>query len=753
LITGAAHAPHRDRRSGAGLALFASAVLTSASLLFLVQPMLGKQLLPLFGGAAAVWTTCLVFFQAALLLGYLLAHLLSGRPPRHQALAFVLLLAAGLTLLPIDVSAEHAPPGDGDPTRHLLFVLVLRVGLPFVALAATGTLLQSWWSRAGGRGSGDPYFLYAASNLGSLAALLSYPWLVEPLVGLRAQGRAWTGGYLLLLTLAAAAAWLLVSRAGPTDAAPAAEPLPWRRRLRWVACSFVPSSLMMGVTLFLTTDVAPVPLLWVVPLGLYLLAFVLAFARLPRLARELARAAVPAALLLLYFMYSEIVYPTRAAIALHLVVLFLVSLAYLWRLAEDRPSPRRLTEFYLLLSVGGVLGGVFNGLAAPLLFQTSAEYGLVLVAATALLPVLLAPPSAAPLWPRGERRVAELALAIAVGLLAAFMVGAWPLSALDLARPAAWVGFPRWRLTTVLTYAGPVAACALLHAFGRRLAFGLAVASFAAVCAYDNARASAAIYRDRSFYSVLAVKDDPRSGCRTLWSGTTPHGRQSLDTARRTEPLQFYHRDTPVGQVFAALKARGRTRQVGIVGLGTGALAAYGAPGESLSFYEIDPAVAAIARNRELFTYLSDSPADLRIVLGDARLRLEEEPAGRFDLLVIDAFSSDAVPVHLLTREALAVFMDALAPHGVLAYHVSNRHLFLAPVVATLSREAGLQAREQLWSGEDGCSSFSTHWVVVARTPAHLGPLATDPAWTEAGVPRGARSWTDDYSSLLAVWR
>jgi predicted O-methyltransferase YrrM len=400
-----------------------------------------------------------------------------------------------------------------------------------------------------------------------------------------------------------------------------------------------------------------------------------------------------------------------------------------------------------------VLGGVFNGLVAPALFRTTAEYPLVLVLATACLPLVLARGAQRPRWPAGERRVSELALAAAAALLAAWMVGAWPLRALDLTRPAEWVGFPRWRLTTVLTYAAPVLACAALYALRRRLAFGLAVAGFAAVCAVDNARTSPALLRDRSFYSALAVRDDGRSGCRTLWSGTTPHGRQALAEERRRVPQQFYHPASPIGQVFEALAALGRSRRIGVVGLGTGALAAYGGESASLTFYELDPAVAAIAADPELFRYLSDARAEVRIVLGDARLRLAQETAVRFDLLVVDAFSSDAIPVHLLTREALAVYLGRLAPHGVVAYHVSNRHLVLAPVVGRLAREARLVAREQLWAGEDDCGSLSTRWVVVAREAADLGRLAAEPAWTEVRVPAGARPWTDDYSSLLSVWR
>jgi SAM-dependent methyltransferase len=747
--------PRRWEGEGVALVLFGSAVFVSATLLFLVQPMVGKLLLPLFGGAAAVWTTCLVFFQAALLVGYLLSHLVARRlAPRQQAAAHFGLLTVALLLLPIRIPAEAGAGAEANPAGRLLLLLALRVGLPFVALAATGTLLQSWWSRSGGRGSSDPYFLYAASNLGSLTALLAYPSLVEPRVGLSAQGRLWTAGYLLLLALVAAAGGIFLRRAlAPAAVSSPAGPLPARRCVAWVACAFVPSSLMMGVTLFLTTDIAPVPLLWVAPLALYLLAFVLAFARVPRFARRLAGAALPVALLLLYFTFSEIVYPTLVAIGLHLLALFLISLAYLLRLAEDRPEPARLTSFYLLLSVGGVLGGAFNGLLAPVLFRTTAEYGLMLVLATALLPLVLPAPDPDTWWPRGERRISELALAGAAALLAAWMVGAWPLGTLDLTRPAEWLGFPRWRLTTILTYAVPILGCAALLALRRRLAFGLAVAGFAGVCAVDNVRTNPAVLRDRSFYSVLAVRDVERTGCRTLWSGTTPHGRQFTAPEKQGVPLQFYHPDTPVGQVFAALRALGRGGEVGVVGLGTGALAAYAHAGERLTFYEIDPAVAAIARNSELFTYLKDARGEVRVILGDARLRLAEEPQGRFDLLVIDAFSSDAIPVHLLTREAMAVFLDKLSPHGVLAYHVSNRHLLLAPVVGRLASEAGHEAREQLWSGEDGCSSFSTRWVAVARRPEDLGVLAIDTAWERIVLPEGARPWTDDYSSLLAVWR
>jgi hypothetical protein len=728
--------------------LFAVTIFTSAALLFLVQPMVAKMLLPLFGGAPAVWTTCLLFYQTVLLLGYLYADAVNRRVTQErQVLIHSALLLGALALLPIELTRGAAPAASASPTADLLVRLTLAVGLPFFALSGTGTLLQGWFSRSGHRAGRDPYFLYAASNLGSMAALLSYPSLLEPRVGLLGQSDYWTAGFITLVVLSAACG-LLTFHARPAVVAGEASP---RQRLVWIGLAFVPSTLMMGVTLYLTIDIAPVPLLWVLPLSLYLLAFILAFARLPRVVSAFSYLALPAALLLMYFLFSEIHYPNWVEISLHLLTLLLLSTAYLGKLAALRPPAARLTEFYFWISLGGVLGGVFNALLAPFVFKTVAEYPMVLVGAALLLPGLLKKKKQAPRL-AGDRLLSELALALAVAFMTAWLVGAWPLRSIDLSPIGNLIDFPRWRITTVLTYALPVLASTGFLLLGRRLAFAGSLAAFAAICAYDNELERKVVLRERSFFSVLAVEDDTEGDCRHLMNGTTPHGRQRLALESRGEPLFFYHRDSPIGDVFGEFHGPTRKADVAVVGLGAGTLAAYGEPGQRMTFYEIDPAVARIAINPDLFTYLKDSAATVDIVLGDARLKLAEAKAHRFGLLVIDAFSSDAIPVHLLTREALDLYLEKLAPDGLLAFHVSNRYLQLTPIVGRLAREAGLTMREQLWIGRDGCGPVSTRWVLLAREEDHLGKLRTSEYWKPIHLPPETPLWTDDYSNLLTTF-
>lgn len=737
-------------------ALFSLTVFASAGLLFLVQPMVGRMMLPLFGGAAAVWNTCLVFYQAALLLGYLYAHASSRRLTlRQQWLGHGVLLLLVLLLLPIHVSAR-APSGESGPILAVLWRLATTVGAPFVALSATGTLLQSWFSRTGHRQSGDPYFLYAASNLGSMLALLGYPILVEPRLGLAGQSRVWSWGFGLLVALTLACGRVAALSGGAAAVAEVIErsaaPVRWQR-LAWIGVAFVPSSLMMGVTLFLTTDIAPVPLLWIIPLSLYLLAFSLAFARLPaRLVEAAGLLAGPVVMTLLFFLLSEMRYPTWAAFLLHLGALFLVCLTYLGKLAATRPGPERLTEFYLWISLGGVLGGVFNALVAPLLFKTTAEYLLMLIVAVALMrSVRLSAEDPAKTRSKGAV-LAEVAVAVGIGILTRWLVTVpAPLSRIDLTALGSLIGFPRWRVTTLLTYLLPMGLCFLCYALRRTTAFALALAAVALVCTYDNEADKRIVLRHRSFYGVLTVTDDAEGDCRHLLSGRTPHGRQFLDAASRSTPLAFYLERGPVGDIFREFAGPKRKDQVAVVGLGTGTLASYGEPGQRMTFYEIDPAVAQIAEQARLFTYLSDSRAAVDVVLGDARLKLAEAPPRRYGLMLIDAFSSDAIPVHLLTREALALYLDKLAPDGVIAIHISNRYLDLAGLAGRLAADAGLAIRIQTWRGGDGCAPLMTRWVILARDERHLGELASGPGWEQVAIPAGTPLWTDDYSNLVAL--
>jgi spermidine synthase len=708
-------------RSGTGtLALFAGAIFLSAALVFAVQPMVAKMLLPAFGGAPAVWAVSLVFFQAVLLAGYAFAHLsLRVAGVRRQPLLQLGLLLVPLATLPIAISASFAPGGGGDPHLHLLWALAVTAGLPFFVVTTTSPVLQRWFSAVGHATSADPYFLYAAGNAGSLLALLAYPTLIEPHFTLSQQARLWTLGYSVFVVLAALSAWRVLAAA--PEHAPAAHvaapPLSASTRLRWVAMAALPSSLMVGTTTYLTTNVAAVPLLWVIPLGLYLLSFVIAFGRRQRVSvRTLSAGVVVSSLAVVASTLPVVELPIWAVTAIHGTNLFLVALLVHRRLALVRPSADRLTEFYLLLSLGGVCGGAFNALVAPAIFTTTAEYPIAIVLALFLRP---GPRRARP----GTgllRRQADLLLPFA------FLV-----AVLVAVKELPWAAVP--------LLLGAVAALGLFAP--RPVRFALGVGAMLLITAVPQP----ALHSERTFFGVLRVVEDGDK--HVFVHGTTVHGVQSFRADRRREPLSYYTRGGPLGQLFAAMDAR--PRDVAAIGLGSGAAAAYGRDGDRFTFYEIDPAVVRIASDPRWFTYLRDSKADVRVVVGDGRLEIAHAPAGAYDLIVLDAFSSDAVPVHLLTREALELYLRKLAADGVIVFHVSNDFLDLEPVVAGVARSLGLTGRWQhhlVTRSAARAGEASSIWIVVARDTGALRKLATDRRWQPL-TPGPV--WTDESSNIL----
>jgi hypothetical protein len=634
--------------------LFTITLFVSAALLFSVQPLIAKMLLPLLGGSPAVWNTCMVFFQSLLLAGYLYAHAATTwLGPRRQAPLHVGLLLLPVVVLPLAVSPGWLPPADANPIPWLLALLLVSVGLPFFMVATSAPLLQKWFARTGHPGGRDPYFLYAASNLGSLLALLSYPLLLEPYLRLAEQSWLWSSAYGLLVLLTTACAvvvWRAPARApggeGPqTTAEPGGAGPPERlapgRRLRWVALAFVPSSLMLGVTTHLSTDIAALPLLWVLPLALYLLSFILVFARRPPLPRRLAERAFPMAVVLsaLFFCLealNPLWVPLYLDIPLHLLTFFVVAVGCHGELAGDRPPERHLTEFYLWMASGGVLGGLFNALIAPVVFDRVVEYPLALVLAALLQPRAGAPAE------RPLSRWLDLALPLGLAALAAVLFAS--LSAFRFSSTAPSNVLAGLFLLLCYTFEG------------RPIRFALGVGGVLLASALSPGHSGQTLYRERSFFGVLRVAHDPTGQYRQLIHGTTLHGQQSLDPARRDEPLTYYHRTGPAGQVLEVFQQRPAKPSVGVVGLGAGSLACYARAEQDWTFYEIDPSVERIARDPRFFTYLQDCRAGgLRVVLGDARLRLREEPDRRHGLIILDAFSSDAIPIHLLTREALGL--------------------------------------------------------------------------------------------------
>lgn len=721
---------------------FAATLFISAGLMFLVEPMVAKMVLPRLGGSPAVWSTCVVFFQATLLLGYGYAHALTRLLPRSAQIlvhAAVLLLAA--LALPLDLGAGAPLPGDS-PSLWLLIRLVLVAGPPVFAISATAPLLQSWFAWLDHEAAGDPYFLYACSNVGSLLALLAYPLLVEPALPLDRQAWLWScGSGALALGIALCAGAIVCDGRRGIEVLPrdALAPGRLRERLTWIALAFVPSSLLLGVTTHITMDIAAVPLLWVVPLMLYLLTFILTFARRPPLRQPtmawlMSRSLIPLALF--WTPGGELVTPVWVLLALNLGCLFAVGMVCHGELARQRPPTARLTEFYFLLSVGGVLGGVFNALVAPLIFPGLWEYPLVLVAACLMKPTT----------PEDARRGQTWDILLPLALLGLVL----------LARSVLTTGSEGGHIPLLMaTFGYFVPGVALLHFSPRRWRFALGVAAYMLATAATGQGHT--IATARSFFGIyrVSIEGDSHAPFLKLMNGTTMHGVRSLVPGEERLPMAYYSHEGPFGRFFAAL-APESVRHVAVVGLGTGGLACYARPSQDWTFYEIDPLVERIARDPRYFQFLANCGNQPRVVLGDARLTIADTPDGTYDVLILDAFSSDSIPMHLLTREALALYLHKLAPGGHLLFHISSRTLDLIPVVRALAADAGVPARIGFDLPPPGTPIWRRCPVLVVALAGRDGDLSgLDPAdgWTEL-PPAGAPSpWTDQRSDLLGAIR
>jgi SAM-dependent methyltransferase len=729
--------------------LFATTLFLTSGLLFAVEPLVAKGLLPALGGGAVVWTTSVAFFQVALVVGYLYAHLLAARlPARAGAALHVVVLAAVAWLLPLGPLGGWTPP-PGHQALWLFARLTVTIGPPFVLLAATAPLLQAWIASTRHGHARDPYFLYAASNTGSLVALCAYPLVIEPLVGLARQRHLWSGGVALAVAFVGACATSVRQlspsglRAPPPPAQPPGDDVGlqrprWSERGRWLALAMVPSSLLLSVTTYVITDILALPLLWVIPLALYLATFILAFSR-----RQLlpARRMLWLQPLLLVPLAAEMFVTTAGGalvlIPAHLATFFVTALCCHQTLAASRPNAARSTEFYLWIAVGGALGGLFNVFLAPALFRSVVEYPLGFVAAA-----LLRPSPAPSVDGRGAQR---RDLALPVGLAALLTGGIWALG-----RASAHLG-PRSE-SVALALLLAAAGCAVYSFRGRPRRFGLGLAAMMASGAFYVQGAAHIVLEARSFYAVHNVVRVGPSMLKLI-NGNTVHGAQDLAPDRRGEPLTYYSRGGPIGDVMKALSGRPQRRRVGLVGLGVGTLAAYAAPGERWTYFEIDPAIVDIARDRGLFSYLADTRGQVDIVLGDGRLSLAGVPDGTFGLLVLDAFSSDAVPAHLLTREALALYARKLAPGGLLAFHLSNQYLSLVPVVAGAAAGEGLIGIRRFGgvsAAEIDGGICASAWVVLARAARDLEVLGHDARWSP--LPREGQGWTDDASSLWSAF-
>jgi hypothetical protein len=670
--------------------LYAATIFVSAFLLFLVQPVIAKQILPWFGGSAAVWTTCLVFFQFLLLFGYAYSDWTTRHlRPRSQVRLHAALLLISLISLPIIPDVVWKPAGHEDPVTQILGLLAVTIGLPYFLLSTTGPLVQAWFARS--FPTGTVYRLFALSNFASLAALVVYPPLIEPWTPTRTQSIAWSAGYVVFVALSAAAGFFSLRSAVQADGTPRVQaeepsvPPPTARHYTlWLLLSAMGSYMLLAVTNHITQNVASVPFLWILPLILYLLTFILCFEGRGWYQRRFFLG--PLAVILVAMAWGlnagGDIMDVTDAVPLYCAGLFVCCMFYHGELASLKPSPRYLTRFYLMVSLGGALGGLFVGVVAPLVFATYYEFGIALVV---------------------------------TGLLAMHLL--WPL--------------PKWMPATAL---GVSLVCGFyFYQYIDELTRGTSVMM-------------------RNFYGTLRVKDvgqpDDPNAVRRLMHGVIMHGEQYQEPNLRRQPTSYYGPDSGIG--LAIRHYHDRPLRLGVVGLGTGTLAAWGKPGDVFKFYELDPQVLAVAQSE--FTYLRDSRATIETALGDARLNLEREPRQRFDILVIDAFSSDSIPVHLITREALAVYLKHMQPDGIIAFHVTNRYLDLPPVVKMVADANGIASVLVEHDPDESDERYSrTDWTLVTRDRSFLQSTALQRAQSEVEVPPRLSLWTDDFNNLLRI--
>jgi hypothetical protein len=731
------------------LATFTGTLFLSALLLFAVQPLFAKMVLPRLGGSPGVWSVAMVFFQGALLAGYAYAHLLIARlSPRHGALVHLGVMAAVLILaLPIGVASGFGRPPSEGQALWLLGLFAASIGLPFFAVAANAPLLQAWFARSGHPHRDDPYFLYGASNVGSLLALISYPLLIEPLATLTQQARLWTWGFGLLIGAVALSASFVVRRGTsvPVEAGAVspAEQIGWGRRAAWTAYAFVPSALLVAVTAHISTDVAAAPLFWVVPLALFLVTFIITFQRKPVLRHALMLRLQPIMVgLPAISSLGGLRFDWPMAITLHLIGFFSIAMVCHGELVRRRPAAAQLTEFYLCMSLGGVLGGLFAGLVAPVIFSTVIEYPLLIVAGLLCRPGLWDAPNRRRQWLEAAVILTVAALAVIPGLAFGWMP------------PESTALYYRWGLAAL-------AGLIMLQSNHPARLASLVVLAMAISGTYSVSMRP--LETVRSFFGVHKIVETPDREFHLLMHGTTAHGavRVRSPDGRPVEgpprPTTYYHADGAIAQpILAARQARGgKLDKVAIIGVGTGSLACFKQPGETWTFYDIDVDVVAIARDPGKFRFVSTCAPDAAFVIGDARLTVADAPDGSFDVIVVDAFTSDAIPVHLLTREAVALYTRKLAQGGVVVIHVSNRNMELASVVAAVAADDGLVAwTRDRFERDRPDLEIDPHVVVLARRHDDLGPLRTTSDWESLPTERAVKAWTDDYADIVsAIWR
>jgi hypothetical protein len=726
--------------------LYSLTILFSSILLFLIQPLVSKMILPLFGGTPSVWTSCMLFFQVVLLAGYGYAHFLANRFSLKIQMWFhgCLLVLAGLSL-PFQFSEKLMASfsWQSNPVFLLLWILLLGAGFPFFVLSAGSPIIQKWFSRTTHVSAGDPYFLFAASNAGSLLAILSYPLFVEPAISLENQSRLWAWGYavlVILFGLMGGATWFFRNRAQvkkkpEARASDSTTRLTVKRRAIWIVLAFIPSSLMLGVTTHLTTDIASVPLLWVIPLAIYLLSFILVYSRKNLIPLSLVTAVFPVTVVVTVFMMlTEIEKPVWLVFLVYLLFFFMAAMACHGRLSRDRPDSSHLTSYYVYISIGGALGGIFNAILSPLIFNKVTELPLVLVLACLMFSGRS----------RGKWRPGDFLYPAAIGIFTAILAAFLPRLTLE-----------PYQLWMFVIFGLPLIGG---YALARRpVGFGLAIGAILLGSIFYPDIYGRVIHSERNFFGHIRINYDKTGPYHRLFYGTTQHGLQFTLPGRRQEALAYYHRSGPFGDIFEAFRAGAASDSVGVIGLGIGSMLSYSSPGQKWTFYEIDPAVIRIARDTRFFTHVADAGAGrVTIVTGDARLMIRKVPNREYGLLIVDAFNSDAIPVHLITREAFTLYLSKLSHRGLLAIHITNKNLDLTPVVRDMAQSLGLFCVFRYDSEVDAADEstrgkFRSLWAVMTRNMPNLGPILKKTGWRVLPPSENPRPWTDDFSNIIGV--
>lgn len=716
--------------------LFLITIVVGSFLLFLTQPMIARMALPRIGGAPAVWNSAMLVYQLLLLAGYAYAHYLARLRPRHQVGIHVVLFGLAALMLPIGLQ-QWVPPVDSSPALWVPWFLIASIGPLFFIVSAQAPLMQRWYALETSRG--DPYPLYAASNLGSFAGLICYPLLVEPLMTLQEQSWLWTGIYAALVLLVIGCAVTVPGHAVEALPEETAPPPTKRQVIHWIALAAVPSGLMLSTTTHLTTDIVAIPLLWVLPLGLYLLSFVVAFASRRGVADFITLLAPLIILIAGGLAFARATGNPFFAATLGLLLLFAVAVALHTAMFRSRPAVGHLTKFYLAMSFGGMIGGLFCAIIAPLVFDWAYEHPLLIIAAALLVPQTALVP-----WPRHLHNLLTLAL---------------PVTALIISFAVERFAYGYWSVAGIIVISLLVLACV-----GRRLPFALSLAALMlSYGGWSVLQESVGGARTRSYfgiYQVTTFTDRDGQPIETqLMHGTTMHGVQNRVPGSETEPTSYYARRSGVGYAMThAPELFGPNARIGVVGLGTGTLACYKQPGQVWKIFEIDPVMVDIARNQ--FSFLSRCAPDAEIVLGDARIRVADQPENSIDVLAVDAFSSDAVPMHLLTREALAAYGRTVQRDGIVLFHISNRYLDLRPVIADLAESGGWQAAlldYQPNTRERVLNSTVSVWIALSRNPQTIDRLVAlsgeDVEWEALQRDESFAGWSDDYASILPILR